>query len=328
MILILSKFADEHARAVTTEIEAMGAEVTLLDLSNFPHSSFLSLRFQETYKAFHLEMTNGTLIDFTKCRAVWWRRPQPLQLSDTVTNDRHRLFAYSEAQEAIAGLWETLDANWINHPGKDLRGHRKVYQLRLAQDIGLRIPNTLITSSPKEARAFLDSRSDSKTICKSFSATEDDWRETRIVTDEELTQLDSVALAPVIFQEYIEAAYDLRITVVGKRLFAAAIYSQETSYKIDFRMDIANAGIEPVELPVEIEDLLLEYMRRLELTYGAIDMRVTPEGEYVFLEINPAGQWLFIEQETKQPIARALAEELVRLDWVDEDQESTSPPDL
>jgi D-alanine-D-alanine ligase-like ATP-grasp enzyme len=79
-------------------------------------------------------------------------------------------------------------------------------------------------------------------------------------------------------------------------------------------MDFAHAKVGPAELPACLSKLLLEYMRRLELTYGAIDMRMTPQGEYVFLEINPAGQWQFIEQQTKQPITKALADELVRRD--------------
>jgi glutathione synthase/RimK-type ligase-like ATP-grasp enzyme len=85
------------------------------------------------------------------------------------------------------------------------------------------------------------------------------------------------------------------------------VHSQETAYKIDMRMDIANARITPVQLPEEVRDRLTDLMRRLGLVYGAIDMRRTPDGRYVFLEINPAGQWLFIEERTGQTISAALA---------------------
>lgn len=314
MILVISRFADEHTRAVLNELKVLQAEATLLDLSDFPVSSLLSLQFQGKRHAFKLERANGKVIDFAECRSIWWRRPQPLQISDTITSDRHRLFAHSEAQEAITGLWQALDAEWINPPIKDLAAHHKVFQLRAAQETGFRIPDTLITNSPAEARAFIDARGAEGIAFKSFSATEEDWRETRILAGEELKHLEAVALAPVIFQEYIEAAYDLRVTVIASQVFPAAICSQQTSYKVDFRMDIANAKVKAVEIPACLSKLLLEYMRRLGLTYGAIDMRMTPEGEYVFLEINPAGQWRFIEQHTKQPITKALAEELVRGD--------------
>jgi glutathione synthase/RimK-type ligase-like ATP-grasp enzyme len=76
-------------------------------------------------------------------------------------------------------------------------------------------------------------------------------------------------------------------------------------------MDMGNAKITPVELPDAVQERLRQYRRALGLQYGAVDMRLRADGRYVFLEINPAGQWLFIEEATKQPIAAALARLLV-----------------
>lgn len=217
------------------------------------------------------------------------------------------MFAATEAQEALAGMWHSLDAFWVNDPARDQVAHRKAYQLSVAQDVGLRIPHTMITNDPGEARRFVDARGYRDVVYKAFSATERDWRETRLLREEELELLDNVRYAPVIFQEYVEAAVDLRVTAVGDELYAVAIHSQETDYKVDFRMDIASARIEAVALPDEVQRTLRALMQRLGLVYGAIDMRLTPDGRYVFLEINPAGQWLFVEQPSGQPIADALA---------------------
>ena len=108
-------------------------------------------------------------------------------------------------------------------------------------------------------------------------------------------------------QEYVEADADLRITVVGDVLYAAAIDSRETDYPIDFRMSLGQADVRPVELPDNVIRVLRSFMSRLGLVYGAIDMRRTPSGEYVFLEINTAGEFLFVEDRTGQPITRAVA---------------------
>ena len=89
-------------------------------------------------------------------------------------------------------------------------------------------------------------------------------------------------------------------------IFPAAIHSQETAYKVDFRMEMNSARMEAVELPEDVIARLHNLMKRLGLVYGAIDMRLTPDGRYVFLEINPAGQWLFVEQQTGQPITKSL----------------------
>lgn len=256
---------------------------------------------------FILEVMNEDPIRLSDCRVIWWRRPQHFVIPSNVTNQSYRQFAYNESHEAFAGLWNAVNAFWVNPPNNDAVAHHKAYQLNLARDIGLRVPQTLITNNPKDAARFVEHQGAKKTIYKAFSATEQDWRETRVLRSEELSVLENVQYAPVIFQEYIDAAYDLRITVVGDKIFPAAIFSQETAYKVDFRMDIGNAKIEAVTLPLEVEERLHELMSRLGLIYGAIDMRLTPNGDYVFLEINPAGQWLFIEQKSRQPITLAMA---------------------
>ncbi|MBI3370069.1 MAG: alpha-L-glutamate ligase, partial [Burkholderiales bacterium] len=96
--------------------------------------------------------------------------------------------------------------------------------------------------------------------------------------------------------------------VVGDKVFPAAIHSQSTAYKVDFRMDIGQARIEPAELPADVQEKLFALMKRLGLVYGAIDMRRRPDGSHVFLEVNPAGQWLFVERASGQPITQAMAE--------------------
>ena len=106
----------------------------------------------------------------------------------------------------------------------------------------------------------------------------------------------------------MRAGVDLRVTVVGSSLFAAAIHSQETWYAFDFRIDMKAARVEPFDLPDGVRHGLTRLMQSLGLHYGAIDMRQTPEGDVVFLEINPAGQWLFVEDRTGQPITRSMAE--------------------
>jgi glutathione synthase/RimK-type ligase-like ATP-grasp enzyme len=172
------------------------------------------------------------------------------------------------------------------------------------------LPLAIVRHPLPRPNIFL-SRDTDRVIYKSFSATAEEWRETRVLKSHELDLIDNVRLAPVIFQEYIPAVVDLRITVIGDRFFPAAIHSQETSYVVDFRMDMGRARVESCELPAEVRAGLSALMGHLGLVYGAIDMRLTPGGRYVFLEVNPAGQWLFIEQRTGQPITAAVAQALM-----------------
>lgn len=306
MILIVSTPRDEHAQAVQIELAKLGARSQLLDISEFPRSLALSMDYSGADHHFIFGCDESGL-NLAGCGAIWWRRPQPPQVSSQVTQPTYQAFALNESAEALQGLWYALDAFWVNDPRRDHVAQRKAYQLRVAQDVGLTIPETVITNCVRAAADFIGRRGHRRVIYKSFSAFEDAWRETRLLGIEELRLLGNVQYSPVIFQEYIEASVDLRVTIVGEEIFAAAIHSQETSYKVDFRMDIANARIEATRLPADVEARLLELMRRLGLVYGAIDMRLTPDGRCVFLEINPAGQWLFVEQYSGQPITATLA---------------------
>lgn len=309
-VLIVSTEEDPHARAVAAHLAGLGERPRILDLSLVPQRAHLSVRYTCCgTRRFELGEP-GEAADLGEFGAVWWRRPQQPDMSPEIADGGHRLFAANEVHEALSGLWYALDAYWINDPARDHVAHRKVTQLRVAQDAGLRIPDTLITSDPAAARSYIDRRGYRDVVYKSFSALEHEWRETRLLRMEELELLDAVRYAPVIFQEYVEAVYDIRVTMVGDRIFAAAIHSQETDYPVDFRMEMDTAAIEPIELPDDVSGRLLDYMGRLGLVYGAIDMRLRPDGEYVFLEVNPAGQWLFVEERTGQPIAAALAEAL------------------
>jgi glutathione synthase/RimK-type ligase-like ATP-grasp enzyme len=316
-VLIVATDADDHAQAVAGHIARLGGEAEIVDLSLFPRSARLAARYECCAdcggRRFTLTLPGERRLDLGEFGAAWWRRPQHPVVAPEIVSQSHRMFATSEAHEALSGLWHALDAFWVNDPARDEVAHRKAHQLRVAHDAELRIPHTLITNDPDEARAFLDAHG-YRAVYKAFTGTYEQWRETRLVRPDELSLLDNVRYAPVIFQEYVEAVYDLRVTVVGDRVFAAAIHSQETEYPVDFRMDIANARIEPAELPDDVVAQLRDLMARLGLVYGAIDMRLTPEGRHVFLEINPAGQWLFVEDATGQPMAAALAELLLGRD--------------
>ena len=310
MIMVVSHQADVHATAVIQHLVLAGAEPLLFDTARFPGEIRLDMKHASGTYSTAVAIIDGVRHDLSAVRVVWWRRPQPFSIQAEVTGGEDREFAYGECQAAVTGLWSSLNAQWVNPPGRDEVAARKVYQLKVASELGFRVPRTLVTNDPESAAAFVDAEGEAGTIYKAFSATERAWRETRLLKPQERTQLSAVRFAPVIFQEHIRADIDLRITVIGEAMFSAEILSGETDYHVDFRMTMHAATIRPHVLPDEVVKKLRAYMNALGLVYGAIDMRLTPDGEYVFLEINPAGQWLFIEERTGQPITAALVEYL------------------
>jgi len=313
MIFIISGHEDVHAQAVLAALARDGADAAVIDLRAFPRDAALTLGFGGEDDARTLTV-GGQTHDLRTVRAVWWRRPQPYGVDPAITDPAAHNFVVHECHEAVEGLWRSLDATWINDPARDDAAARKVWQLDVAHACGLAIPRTLVTNDPARARAFAEGLGVERTIYKAFQGSEDAWRETRLLKPGELDQIDLVRHAPVIFQEYVPADADLRVTIVGDRIFPAAIQSREDAYAVDFRMDMGGARIAPCALPAPVETGLRRLMARLGLVYGAIDLRRTPEGEHVFLEINPAGQWLFVEDHTGQLIAQALAAQLSAAD--------------
>src|SRR3712207_786317 len=115
---------------VLGELEKAGAETVVLDLSLFPERLRLEIQYNGTHHDAVMTLTDNTRVPLSDCGAVWWRRPQPFRIPLEVQQLNHRSFAYNEAMETFAGLWQVLDAFWVNHPTRDDVAHRKVFQLR------------------------------------------------------------------------------------------------------------------------------------------------------------------------------------------------------
>ena len=308
MILVVSSLADDHTVPVVDRLTDRGADVRLLDLSAFPTRLGLVADYHPEGSRQSRLVDSDEDIDLSTVNAVWWRRPQPFHIDPDVSDPTDAQFAYTECTQAMTGLFHALDAVWMNPPSKDDTAGYKLYQLKIAQEVGLPVPPTRVTNDPTAARAFVAEHGPGDTIYKAFLAQPEAWRETRVMTATEVALLDEVELAPVIFQEYVPADFDLRITAVGDELFAVAIDASDTDYPIDYRMTLGQAHVEPHELPATIREKLRTLMNRLGLVYGAIDMRRTPDGEYVFLEINPSGLWLFTEEPTGLPITDTVVD--------------------
>lgn len=307
-VMIFSSYEDPHALAVMEALRARGSAAELLDLSEFPTKLALSMSFEDGTHRFSLKRAGGGQLDLSTIGAVWWRRPQGFRLPRAISDPVNRRFAMSEAATAFSGLYQAMDALWVNDPVRDEAAHHKPWQLALAQQIGLAIPATLMTNDPEEARDFWRQH-EGNVVYKIFRALPEAWRETRRLGSDEAALAESVRVTPVIFQAWVEAVAEIRVTAIGDAFFAASADARGGEYPADFRFN-GNLPWERHALPAQIESALRELMRRLGLEYGAIDLRLTPAGEYVFLEINPAGQYLWIELATGMKISEALAAHL------------------
>jgi glutathione synthase/RimK-type ligase-like ATP-grasp enzyme len=222
-------------------------------------------------------------------------------------------FAKQEAKNALLGLLDTAHCFWINDPRDEASAQLKPLQLQMAQSVGLRIPRTVITTDPGEARQFIDALA-GDTIYKHMSSAtlyDESGRTTSPytvkLTAEHINSLDHVAVTPCCFQENIIKAFELRVVVVGRFCQGARINSQEDPVgETDWRL-AARLPWSPYEVPKHVQDQLFALLDALGLVFGAVDMIVTPDGQYVFLEVNPRGQWAFLPDDVTDAIRDAIA---------------------
>jgi glutathione synthase/RimK-type ligase-like ATP-grasp enzyme len=187
--------------------------------------------------------------------------------------------------------------------------NRKPYQLSRAQAAGLDVPETLITNDPEAVRAFRQ-RYQGEVVFKILTNTRTQFTETRVLTEQALEKVGAARYAPTIFQRKLEADHHLRVTFVDDAIFAARLEPERPEARYDWRLD-HYVRIEAVELDARLQTKIVAVMREIGLRYGALDFIVTADGTPWFLEVNPSGQFLFVEIETRQGISRAIADALL-----------------
>jgi glutathione synthase/RimK-type ligase-like ATP-grasp enzyme len=314
-ILIIGQEFDPHVDCVVAAFRSAGVHCVRWPTSFFPSRSCLQYAFSHGSSGGRIEI-EGRVIELDAIRSVWYRHTEPFAVPQRVSAEEKR-FADKENSSAFWGLLRLGDWFWVNHPDRIPAASSKPLQLRVARELGLEIPKTLITNDPAAVQAFFEECRGTM-IYKAFNSGFDLSRGKGCfcspVTVEHLRKLHLIRKSAGMFQELVPKRFDLRITVIGSRVFAAEIHSQDhQSSRYDWRavQDIEQLRHSRHELPASLQRACLELVSRFGLAYGAIDMILTPDDRYVFLENNPMGQFGWIEAQTGLPLTSALAEMLV-----------------
>lgn len=315
MILILTAPDDVHADAAEVELLRRGASWLRFDPASFPAEATLSVRLVDGH--LHRTLTyQGRTIDLATVTALWFRRPgraeAPGHLTGWVSD-----FVARESDAFVGDVWETLDVPAVPAPRSVVRrAQYKVLQLQLAVAVGFEVPATVVGNDPDAVLDLFNSEG-GRIITKQVGLndlSERLARYTEEVRTRDVVHAEGLRHCPVIAQARVAKRLELRVTVVGEQVFGAAIHSQRANHtQVDWRRyDDRNTPIEPWSLPAEVSARCVDITRRLGLRYGAIDMVLTPDGRYVFIEINPSGQYLWIENATGLPITAAIVDLLQR----------------
>lgn len=311
-VLILSSKDDAHAVCVQTHLNQLGVEPIFWRFENFIQGGQLNFEIADQCGQFTIKL-DGKLIDLRSFDAIWFRRPGPL-ISRNFPEPWVAKFIEVEARQALMGMLYGLHSLWVNYPPRDTTAMLKLFQLQVAKNVGLKIPETIVTNEPDIARSFYD-KFEGLVIYKlvtelsNFALPAYEFPHgipTLPLREVDLQHIEQVKHGPHLFQQKVNKQSDIRVTVIGQKIFAANIESQKGTGKLDWRNDYS-VPMNKWNLSDEISQKCLEVLRVLGLNYGAFDFCLDQDNQYLFLEVNPAGQYLWLEERTEQNLSKEMA---------------------
>ena len=307
-VLLVTASYDPAPRYVGAALERRDVPFFRLDTDRFPSEVRASFDPSEG-----LTISDGARsISGKEIKSVWYRRHVDPNLPDDLDSGT-REFCRREARMFLEGTLAALPTQrWLSSPQAIWRAERKPYQLAVAAQLGFTLPYTIVTNDQAAVRGFAQERRlVAKAVSSGYIVGSDGNQAvfTSALAPTDLEDLDGLVLAPVTFQENVEKSSDIRVTVVGEEVFAAEIMSQDReSSKVDWRAtDDPDLEHRTHELPPALAHRCLRLVSRLGLIFGAIDFALKPDGTYVFFEINPNGEWLWLEDQLGLPISDRIA---------------------
>jgi glutathione synthase/RimK-type ligase-like ATP-grasp enzyme len=315
MILLVTRRDDLTADFLIERLLARGVSYLRFDVDHYLDDVFLTAEFDGHGLKGEVTTPQGSS-PLSAVRGVWYRRAMAPRLYRLDLHPDDLAFAEREARHFLEGALGGVPARWVNPWQAVHVWERKLAQLPLAAACGFRVPRTLIASDAARLSAFASQTPVvTKAIAQGFHETPAGVESvyTHAVPPARLANQAAAGLCPTLIQERLPKVADVRLTVVGSRLFAARL-DADLPDGLDWRRPDTPVRYSPVEVPTQVAAAVDALHRRAGLRYGAFDFALMPDGDWVFLEVNPAGEFAWIEEELGFAIRDALIDELLTED--------------
>ena len=311
MLLIVTNKSDLSCDFFILRLKEKGVSFQRLNTEDYREKFHINIHSDKSCLFYSITFANGISLNEGNITAVYFRQPIVPDMSSFVLPEDLD-FAQREVTELLRSLWRMIDEEkWLNHPKKLWLSSNKIEQLMVAKHLGFKIPRTCVTVDRNVIKTFIETNH-GQVICKAIKhgfIHED--KIVRTATTQRigiayLNEISNYAALPMIYQEEIKKAFDIRVTVVDENVFATAIHSQEfPETTVDWRVwDLCDFDLkhEAIVLPERISSLCRQITRHYGLKFAAIDLIQSNQGEYFFLELNPNGQWAWIEKRVGYPL--------------------------
>ncbi len=308
MILIITNQKDYTTDYLILELKRMNFAYVRFNTEDFPNKVKVKWTIDDNGIDGYFLFRDKT-INFRDIRSIWYRRPvAPVVHSDVV---EFRSLCVDECKDVLGGILRALDVIWVSHPDRIYAAEYKLNQLKVAHDLGFEIPNSIVTSLPEEAEKFFGKHNKIaiKPIRRGRFLNNDKLKLVycNLLNKSHMEQVELIKYCPTYFQKYVPKQVEIRATVFGEKVFFVELESQaQTTSEVDWRRAGINVHHSPHNPPNWLSEKCVNLVKTLGLSFGAIDLILTPEGKYVFLEINPNGQWAWMEQLMGMPMRKAL----------------------
>lgn len=319
MILIITCEEDVHPNGVIEELNRLNVPCFRLNTEYLLRDYNVFVSIDNDGPFFSLEhKTAGHKITSNDISAVWERRPMPpICAMDDDLNEQVLEMVLKEGEDFLKFFRYSLtDVFWFGDPIKERRGSSKILQMQLAREVGFSIPTTVYSNNLSKTLEKFESEDVALKPVTADGVLGKD-REivfyTKKIPYEEFKETNEIGFRNNInhIEAYVDKKYELRVTYVHDEAFSCKIDSQEKEEdkgKIDWREGYDHEiGFVAHKLPEEVEEKCRAFLERVECNFGCFDLIVTENDEYVFLECNLNGQWLWIEEAADLPISNKIA---------------------
>lgn len=247
------------------------------------------------------------IADFQKLRGIYFRAPVFLRTQSKRELTLDEQLERNQWNSFLRNLIVFQNATWINNPVDVYRAENKIYQLIIAKECGFKIPNTQVSNTSN-----IDIDVDEDYVVKSLDTAlfydlknnKEMFTYSNVVKGKELKEYN-LKQAPVFIQEFLNPKVDCRITYIGGNKFPVWIKKNGIGIYGDWRFQKDKLDYAPFKLPEEIEFAIDKLMTKLELYFGGIDLAYV-NGEYYFIEVNPTGEWGWLEVKTGLQISMQI----------------------
>jgi hypothetical protein len=295
-VLILTRSFDKQSDEVGLKLAARGIPYIRFDADLLYESSSKVSVWEDEERTGYSCALGSHGQELNHPRVIWFRHFDPTAIPTFSDDPTARMFVRSEWEMGLRGLLSLRGTRWINHPDSVSRLDR-ITQLRIARSVDLGTPKTLISNDHTQIRNFVGSCSNkvvAKVLGSHFLEVDPGTAHgvfPRIVEQDD-DELENAIFAPAIYQEFVPHETEIRATVVGREIIAVEVQQQGPG---DVWENPEGVEVKEHSLPDAIQSQLQAYMDFADLEYGAFDLLLTWDGRYVFLEVNPSGDWLWLE---------------------------------